>query len=288
MGFFSSKKNQDISELKTDRSGPAYLAYSAKERDLAAILAKRLAKEGANVWFDQFDIELGANWDHSIEKALNEAKAFIYLLSPTSINSENALSEIRYYREKFGVDKVICVTTGNPYISMQFSRLQTVNLDDGLNETVEVLKSFLENSGIKEVEKEEREAQSKGYIFISYAEEDSNFVGIIKEFMKKQGYGYWDYRDSDRNYHTQLDNELENVIKKAEATLSILSNNWKKSDWSKKEYHFSNEIGKPVFLLKFEDMEPTLATAGIPYIDFSLNKDEGFTKLEIEFKRKNL
>lgn len=285
MGIFSRKKKSDNAEK---RSGPAFLSYSKKDREIALMLAQKLTKEGINIWYDQFEIEIGANWDVEIEKALNDAEAIICLLSPTSVESENVQNQYSYYIEKYGSDNVIIVTIGNPTLPMRLQRKVHVNLEDGLIETVEFIKSFSLKSGIEKIEKREKEVKSKGFIFISYAEEDSGFVEIIKAFMKKQNYGYWDYRDSERDYQTLLDNELENVIKKSEATLSILSDNWKKSDWSKKEYHFSNAIGKPVFLLRFEDMEPSLATAGIPYIDFSSSQDEGFAKLEIEFKKKNL
>ena len=292
MGFFKRKKKPEFGEIKDeaieDRGGPAFLSYSSKDRKLAVMLAQELTKEGVNIWFDQFEISLGYNWDVAITKALKEAKAFVILISPSALKNENKLVEINRYIELYGHDRIVCITTGNPDNTMRFSRYDSINLDDGLDKTVEFVKTFLANLGIEEVEQKAKEIQSKGYIFISYAEEDSNFVEKIKAFMTRQGYGYWDYRDSARDYHTLLDNELEEVIMKAEATLSILSNNWKKSVWSKKEYHYSNDVGVPVFLLRFEDMEPSLVTAGIPYIDFSTSHDEGFSKLEVEFKRKNL
>jgi TIR domain len=130
--------------------------------------------------------------------------------------------------------------------------------------------------------------KSKGYVFISYAQEDTEFVEALRHFLKERGYGYWDYQDSDRNYHTRLFIELEDVIKGAAATLSVLSPDWKKSQWAAKEYLFSQEVGTPVFLLMARAMGPTLVTAGYTYIDFARDMDGGFSKLDKELRRKGL
>ena len=77
------------------------------------------------------------------------------------------------------------------------------------------------------------------------------------------------------------------VIKEAAATLSVLSEAWKRSQWALKEYFFSEETGTPVFLLKAKTLGPTLAIAGMPYIDFT-SDDRGFEKLHRELRRKRL
>jgi hypothetical protein len=63
--------------------------------------------------------------------------------------------------------------------------------------------------------------KSKGYVFISYANEDAEFVAELKLFLKKQGYGYWDYRESQRDYQADYTLELENIIKDAAGILAI-------------------------------------------------------------------
>ena len=130
--------------------------------------------------------------------------------------------------------------------------------------------------------------QSKGYVFLSYAEEDRDFVSLLKTFLKENNYAYWDYAESDRDYHSQLFLELEGVIKESVATLSVLSESWKRSQWSVKEYFFSEEAGTPVFLLKAKPLGPTLAIAGVPYIDFTLEIAQGMEKLRRELHRKGL
>lgn len=130
--------------------------------------------------------------------------------------------------------------------------------------------------------------KSKGYVFISYAEEDSDFVGTLRAYLRERGYGYWDYQDSDRNYHTQLFLELEEVITNAAATISVISPDWKKSTWAAKEYMFSQEVGTPVFLVMARSTPPTLVIAGVPYIDFTQDAAAGFARLDRELRRKGL
>jgi hypothetical protein len=150
-----------------------------------------------------------------------------------------------------------------------------------------LLKALQDTPRSKEIIQKPK-TKSKGYAFISYAEEDTDFVKPLKEFLKNRGYAFWDYQESDRDYHKQLFLELEGVIIEASTTLSVLSESWKKSPWTVKEYFFSEEVNTPVFLLKAKQMSPTLAIAGMPYIDFTNNTQKGYQKLDKELKRKKL
>lgn len=155
--------------------------------------------------------------------------------------------------------------------------------DDALRRLLTALHSFRSERSFPTGQK-----KSKGYVFLSYAEEDAIFVDDLKAFLAKRGYSYWDYRESDRDYHQDLYLELEGVIAEAAAMLSFLSPDWKKSRTAVKEYHFSTEVGIPVFLLKVRDPGPTLVIAGLPYIDFTRDHPSGFDRLEKELSRKGL
>ena len=134
----------------------------------------------------------------------------------------------------------------------------------------------------------EVERPAKGYVFLSYAEEDSDFLEQLRSFFGDQGYAYWEFEKSDRDYQKRIDLELEGVITNAVATVSVLSESWKTSDWSVRELYFSQEIGKPVFLLKAKPFKPILAISGLPYIDFTRDSDDAFSRLAKELKRAGL
>jgi hypothetical protein len=84
--------------------------------------------------------------------------------------------------------------------------------------------------------------RSRGYVFISYAAEDATFVAEVKEFLAGRGYSFWDYLASRRDYQRDYTLELEDRISNAEATLSVVSPDWKKSRTALPELHFSKEI----------------------------------------------
>lgn len=101
-------------------------------------------------------------------------------------------------------------------------------------------------------------------------------------------YFFVSYSARDRNNHAFLFLELEEVIKNAAATVSVMSPDWKRSKWSAREFLFSEDVGTPIFLLKVQAMEPTLVTAGIPYIDFARDESKGFDRLDHELRKKGL
>jgi hypothetical protein len=48
--------------------------------------------------------------------------------------------------------------------------------------------------------------------------------------------------------HSQLFLELESVIREASATLCVLSETWKRSQWTVKEFFFSTDVSAPIEL----------------------------------------
>ena len=80
--------------------------------------------------------------------------------------------------------------------------------------------------------------------------------------------------------------ELESVINDSIAVLSVISPDWKKSRWSVRDFFYSEEIGKPVLLLRAKITKPILAIAGLPYIDFVEDNGKGFEKLGKELKKR--
>lgn len=102
--------------------------------------------------------------------------------------------------------------------------------------------------------------------------------------MAQRGYSFWDYLASRRDYQRDYTLELEDRIANAEATLSVISPDWKKSSTALQKLHFSKEIGTPVFILKAKSLGPTLALAGLTFIDFTTSKATGFSQLAEEME----
>jgi hypothetical protein len=118
-----------------------FFSYSRTDSDFVKQLAKDLRSAGARVWLDQLDIKPGAHWDSAIEKALNESKHLIVVLSPASVSSNNVMDEV-----SFALDNgksIIPVLINDCSIPFRLRRLQYIDFtgdhQQGLSQLVAVL-----------------------------------------------------------------------------------------------------------------------------------------------------
>jgi hypothetical protein len=70
-----------------------FICYSRKDEDFVIKLATNLKQQGVPVWLDQWDIPSGANWNRTIENALNECTRLLAIISPSSVDSDEVQSE---------------------------------------------------------------------------------------------------------------------------------------------------------------------------------------------------
>ena len=267
-----------------------FISYSRMDKIFVERLISDLRMAGISVWIDVEQIKAGSNWVNAIERGLEQSSVLLYVSSKHSIDSSWIASEIEVFRssERKVIIPIVIDNAGAENMPRGLAMIQRADFRQDYDAAFDSLKTSLiaivgEREAIKAKPK-----KIKGYVFLSYAEEDSEFLIKLRRFLKDHGYAYWDYEESDRDYQAQLFLELEGVISEATATLCILSPSWKRSQWTIKEYLFSEEINTPVFLLKAKELGPTLVTAGIPYIDFTIDTQRGFEKLARELQRKRL
>ncbi len=77
-----------------------FISYSSKDREQAEQLTELLASAGLSVWIDKSGIEAAESWSESIVDAIDSCKAFIVMLSPASIISNNVVKEVSLASEK--------------------------------------------------------------------------------------------------------------------------------------------------------------------------------------------
>lgn len=274
-----------------------FVSYSRWDRRNSPIIDQvldALRAAGVRLWLAPDSVPAGADWQGAIEAAQERASAQIALISRRIRRATGMQREITR-SSRLGLPFVAVLLDEDiadpdnqllPDLAIESDPIALYSdFAAAIEQIVDRLPDAVRSSRPK---RDHAPApRSKGYVFISYAQEDTEFVARLRQFMRERGYGYWDYQDSERNYHTQLFLELEEVIRNATATLSILSPDWKRSPWTVKEFLFSIDVETPVFLLMARDMGPTLVTAGIPYIDFK-NPDKGFTDLERALRAKGL
>jgi hypothetical protein len=71
----------------------AFISYRRLPADTAFVdqLQETLAERGMNVWVDRTDIEPAADWSERILRGIEAAKAFIFVITPESVVSEQCL-----------------------------------------------------------------------------------------------------------------------------------------------------------------------------------------------------
>lgn len=266
-----------------------YISYSHRDKLIVNQFVAALSSRGLPVWQDINEIAPGEDWQEAIESGMKSASAILYFISANTSKSQWMEREIAAFIERG--KPIIVVAIDDSGIKFKPSDLKLTHWLDlrmGVDQAADSIVRRLAEDIHLVGTSEEPKQKSKGYVFLSYAEEDLDFVVKLREFLKHRDYAYWDYVESKRDYHGQLFLELESAILDSTAVLSVLSEDWKGSKWTVREYFFSEEVGRPVFLLKAKPMGPTLAIAGTPYIDFNSGSERGFDELDRALDRRKL
>lgn len=265
-----------------------YISYSHRDSAFVDKLSSDLQAAGIATWVDRAKLRAGEDWASDVQDAIANASALLVVISPDSASSSWIAREYRSaLAAQLPVIPLLLADTGR--VPLDLSTIMWVDfVRSTYQQAIQALLTALSRIIPAGPPQEPQKPTSKGYFFISYAEEDSDFVEGMRGFLEQRGYGYWDYQESERDYNSQMFVELEQRIEQAAALFSILSADWKLSTWAPKEYLFATEVGIPTFLLMVRPMGPTLMTVGVPYIDFVRDPAKGFSKLDKELKRKRL
>jgi hypothetical protein len=71
-----------------------FVSYSHRDNTFADQLRADLQGAGFKVWIDREDIPAGDTWTGSIADAIEQCEAFIVILSPSSVASDNVVKEV--------------------------------------------------------------------------------------------------------------------------------------------------------------------------------------------------
>ncbi|MBK9746761.1 MAG: toll/interleukin-1 receptor domain-containing protein [Chloroflexi bacterium] len=280
---------QALDAPERDRMSYFFVSYSRHDRKKFNLdqVFNDLRAAGVPLWLVPDDVPPGIDWKDVKDDAIAGSEGLIYF-SSRHINRTPVIDLELWTARRMSKPVFPVLLAGEPEYLPELYRADYIDFREDYAAGLKALIARLPKEDLSAKPVKKTAPKSKGYVFISYAEEDTAFVIKLRDYLKGRGYGYWDYQDSDRDYHGLLFLELEEVIKNAAATISVMSPDWKRSKWAAKEFLFSEEVGTPIFLLKVQEMEPTLVTAGIPYIDFTRDEQKGFDKLDNELRRKGL
>jgi hypothetical protein len=71
-----------------------FICYAREDEQFVLTLAGNLKSRGVPVWLNRWDIPAGANWQRSIDKAIQDCAKFLIVLSPAAIDSEEVKGEL--------------------------------------------------------------------------------------------------------------------------------------------------------------------------------------------------
>ncbi|RJP49532.1 MAG: TIR domain-containing protein [Anaerolineaceae bacterium] len=71
-----------------------FISYSRKDIDFADKIVQALAENALDTWIDWKSIPKGENWEHEIYRGIEQADAFLFLISPDSVASVMCSKEI--------------------------------------------------------------------------------------------------------------------------------------------------------------------------------------------------
>ena len=72
-----------------------FVSYAHAGLSFVRELRAGLVKSGHEVWLDVDEMEPSDDWLASIERALEDAEAFVFVVSRESLRSENCMQELR-------------------------------------------------------------------------------------------------------------------------------------------------------------------------------------------------
>ena len=77
----------------------AFISYSHLDREFAVRLRDALRDAGKRPWLDETEISGGTRWSEALERAIQRADAFVFVLSPDSAGSPECRRELEYALE---------------------------------------------------------------------------------------------------------------------------------------------------------------------------------------------
>lgn len=73
-----------------------FISYSRTDSEFARRLNDALQIQGKTTWFDQESIDVGANFQREIYRGIASSHSFVFVISPSSVNSPYCADEVTY------------------------------------------------------------------------------------------------------------------------------------------------------------------------------------------------
>ena len=204
-----------------------FLSYSHKDVKGAEYVAGILEKHGFPCFMASRDMEPGANWGDTIQKAIQDAQILIVVAGEHTFDSHQIIREIAIASQE-GISLLIASLAGpvsmggnaRYYLaySPQYDMTSEEGVRDMLAKVAEIDQEFsAQNKGSASAGKPDKPYEGKEpYIFISYSHKDMSKVFRIIRRLQDEGYRVW--YDEGIDPATEWDENIAQHIADFEAT----------------------------------------------------------------------
>jgi hypothetical protein len=238
-----------------------FISYAHADYDKAEALVTGLERCGVRCFIAPRDLRAGADWANAITNALDASRAVVVVLSAASDLSAAVAFEAEFAANR-NIPVIACRTEDfvpSGRMAFLYGRMQLLDRFDPreidhIQQLVQVLRQL--HPGDATIQAAGPIAppapgdSPKGYVFISYVRVDADFVQALRSVFEAKDYGYWDYFVGNRDYHGVLYRELEERIDNAVAFMTIVSDDWRRSDWVASEFIYAREAQIPIFVIQ--------------------------------------
>jgi WD40 repeat protein len=100
-----------------------FVSYAEEDRSMMEKIRNSLRRKSLTVWTNKTDIQIGETWEEAIRRGIEQADNVLYLLSPDSIDSYEARTELE-----------IAVSLNKRIIPVLVRELSTEKMPEGLRE----------------------------------------------------------------------------------------------------------------------------------------------------------
>lgn len=278
-----------------------FISYSALDKIVADEITLSLENSGIRCWIAPRDVKPGEEWAENIVDAIDSSSVLILVLSKNSNSSAQTKREIELAVSRKIIIIPFRIENFMPSDTFQnlLSNFQMMGgfgpeFKKEIKELPSKIRKLLPNVFLDEspvlIPNPVSRRESKGYVFISYIRSDGDFIQQLRTVFETKKYGYWDYVEGNRDYHGILYRELEERIDGSVAFMTIVSDEWRKSDWVASEFIYAKEARIPIFVI-----QARLLSRPLPIllnlqtrIDMSEDFDVGAEALVQELSKKGL
>ena len=128
-----------------------FVSHATADKELANTISEKLKAFGVRTWLSFRDIPKGANWDRSIQQAIEDASAVVIVCTPASTSSDYVRAEIEFALDR---DKqVVPLIFGQADLPLRWRMRQWLTWDLGNEESsVQELLQALPQSALQQLQ----------------------------------------------------------------------------------------------------------------------------------------